>query len=170
MSTQTDQYNIVPKPKAGMLDSANFKVIAFTDGTTTQVEILVREDGWAPWSQAGMGEAKRRKPEARNVGVGFNLAWARALQDAATKAAEACVKKGYPAFPKAAVQPAQWLDNRALDVALRHYIAVLDYDLHKSLESDETDGSDRYPEEVRDFARYYRQAVKGELKRDGDDG
>lgn len=170
MSTQTPQSNESPKAKASMLDPANFKVVVLSDTTTTQAEILVREDEWSPWKQAGMGEAKRRKPDARNSDVGFNLAWARALQDAADKAADACVKNGYPAFPKVVAPPAQWLDKKALDVALRHYLAILDYDLHKGIESNEEDGGDDYPREVNAFARYYRMAIKGELKRDEDDG
>jgi hypothetical protein len=56
------------------------------------------------------------------------------------------------------------LDMEALDGALRGYLACLDYDLHKGIESGEEDGEDRYPEEVADFASRYADAVlRGEV-------
>ncbi|MFI8360752.1 hypothetical protein ACIGD1_11390 [Streptomyces sp. NPDC085612] len=41
-----------------------------------------------------------------------------------------------------------------LETALRGWLAVLDYDLHKAVECGEDDGADTYPQEAADlFAR-----------------
>lgn len=50
------------------------------------------------------------------------------------------------------------LDPEKVDKALREVIAVLDYDLHKSLECDEQYGEDTYHEEVVRFIRAYEEA------------
>jgi hypothetical protein len=50
------------------------------------------------------------------------------------------------------------LDPEKVDKALREVIAVLDYDLHKSLESDEQTGEDTYYEEVIRFITAYEEA------------
>lgn len=45
------------------------------------------------------------------------------------------------------------LDPERLDKTLRSFLAILDYDLHKSWECDEEDGKDYYSILVRDFIR-----------------
>lgn len=47
------------------------------------------------------------------------------------------------------------LDPERVDHALRHLIALLDYDIHKSLESDEQTGEDSYDDQVRIFIEAY---------------
>jgi hypothetical protein len=51
------------------------------------------------------------------------------------------------------------LDPKILDSALRDYVADLDYDIHKSIESGEEDGEDHYAEEVESFIRAYEHAA-----------
>lgn len=47
------------------------------------------------------------------------------------------------------------LDPKAVDYALRRLIALLDYDLHKSLEHDEETGEDTYHGPVTQFTSSY---------------
>lgn len=51
------------------------------------------------------------------------------------------------------------LDADALEAALRATISDLDYDLHKSLESDEETGEDTYPNVVSAFLNSYKKAA-----------
>jgi hypothetical protein len=55
----------------------------------------------------------------------------------------------------------QELDPSRLESALRMYIAELDYDIHKMLESPEDGGPDRYPDEVDYFLRCWETAGEG---------
>lgn len=50
------------------------------------------------------------------------------------------------------------LNPSRLESALRMYIAELDYDIHKSIESPEDGGEDRYPKEVNFFLRCWETA------------
>lgn len=50
------------------------------------------------------------------------------------------------------------LNPESVDKALRELIAVLDYDLHKYLECDESTGEDTYHEEVVRFIEAYNEA------------
>lgn len=50
------------------------------------------------------------------------------------------------------------LNQARVEKALRGFLAWLDYDLHKYIECDETDGTDHYAEYAREFIRYYKQA------------
>jgi hypothetical protein len=50
------------------------------------------------------------------------------------------------------------LDPSRLESALRMYIAELDYDIHKMLESPEDGGPDQYPDEVDYFIRCWETA------------
>lgn len=51
-----------------------------------------------------------------------------------------------------------YLDSVRVDAALREVLADLDYDLHKSLEYDETTGEDTYHECAHAFIRAYNRA------------
>ncbi|MET9816923.1 hypothetical protein [Streptomyces sp. NPDC006355] len=53
------------------------------------------------------------------------------------------------------------LDPSRLESALRMYVAELDYDTHKYIESPENGGPDRYPEEVDFFLRCWETAGEG---------
>lgn len=53
------------------------------------------------------------------------------------------------------------LDPSRLESALRMYIAELDYDIHKSIESPEDGDPCRYPEEVNFFLRCWDVAGGG---------
>ncbi|AWN05234.1 hypothetical protein SEA_IBANTIK_9 [Streptomyces phage Ibantik] len=55
----------------------------------------------------------------------------------------------------------QQLDPSRLESALRMYIADLDYDIHKMLESPEDGGPDQYPNEVDYFIRCWETAGEG---------
>ncbi len=44
-----------------------------------------------------------------------------------------------------------------VETALRHTIATLDYDLHKSLECDEQTGEDTYDEVTNTFLEYFEE-------------
>lgn len=50
------------------------------------------------------------------------------------------------------------LDPERVDRALRHVVALLDYDLHKELEDDEGDGEGGYGEHVTAFIAAYQGA------------
>jgi hypothetical protein len=50
------------------------------------------------------------------------------------------------------------LNPESVDTALRSLIGWLDYDLHKSLECDESTGEDTYHEEVVRFIEAYNEA------------
>jgi hypothetical protein len=50
------------------------------------------------------------------------------------------------------------LDPSRLESALRMYVAELDYDTHKYIESPEDGGPDRYPQEVEFFLRCWDTA------------
>jgi hypothetical protein len=52
-------------------------------------------------------------------------------------------------------------DPSRLESALRMYVAELDYDIHKMIESPEGGGPDRYPEEVEFFLRCWDAAGEG---------
>jgi hypothetical protein len=52
----------------------------------------------------------------------------------------------------------QELDPSRLESALRMYVAELDYDTHKYIESPEDGGPDRYPEEAGFFIRCWETA------------
>lgn len=47
-----------------------------------------------------------------------------------------------------------------VETALRKYLALLDYDLHKGIECSEDDGEDHYPQEAADLFKRLRAAVK----------
>ncbi|BET51832.1 hypothetical protein RGQ21_68140 [Kitasatospora aureofaciens] len=53
------------------------------------------------------------------------------------------------------------IDPSRLESALRMYVAELDYDIHKMLESPEDGGPDRYPDEVDYFIRCWETAGEG---------
>lgn len=48
-----------------------------------------------------------------------------------------------------------------VEAALRKYLAILDYDLHKGIECDEESGADTYPDEAADLFKHLRKAVDG---------
>jgi hypothetical protein len=47
------------------------------------------------------------------------------------------------------------LDVERVEEALRRLISDIDYDTHKSLDSDEETGEDHYPDLADDFMEYY---------------
>ncbi|MFD5308261.1 hypothetical protein [Streptomyces ardesiacus] len=53
------------------------------------------------------------------------------------------------------------LDPSRLESALRMYIAELDYDKHKYIQSPEDGGPDQYPDEVDYFLRCWETAGEG---------
>jgi hypothetical protein len=55
----------------------------------------------------------------------------------------------------------QGLDPERVESALRMYVAELDYDIHKYIESPEDGGPDRYPEEADYFLRCWHTAGEG---------
>lgn len=79
-------------------DHEDYRVIALSDGTLTQVEIIQRipsDFGSPKWYRVGLGTAKRRKGDRRNPDLGALLAAERAFRDAADQIKRQLTEQGF---------------------------------------------------------------------------
>lgn len=79
-------------------DPDDYKILALSDGTVTQVEIVQRipsDFGSPKWYRVGLGISKRKKGDRRNADLGMLLAAERAFRDAAEEIHKQLVAQGY---------------------------------------------------------------------------
>jgi hypothetical protein len=141
-----------------------FKVTVLTDGTTAQVEIMVKPSEDGLWKSLGLGVAKRRKVEARHNEVGINLALARAFQAAADTSAAECRERGYEPFPapEPVAKVVQRIDPGVMQMALRNWLTGLGTDSYD-------DGGD-LGDDAALLIKYYFAALRKAASEETDDG